>query len=136
DLVAARQLLGITKTGGEVEAADTTGHPDHAGHDTDLLAKPLRHELEYGAVAHAERQHGAHESEERQPLTAEADADEQQEAGCQQIHLRQRAYAADAIRDQAAERPDHRAREHAGGSEVTGGHCRKTVLIVEINRER
>ncbi len=81
--VAAGQLLGGAEAGGEVEAADAAGHADQAGHDADLAAEALRHELEHGAVAHAERQHGDDE-DERAPSRLAAGPcaiDEQRERG-------------------------------------------------------
>src|SRR6188508_362623 len=51
---AAGVLLGEPERGGEVEPADAAGEPDQPGHHPDLLAEPLRHELEHRAVADAE----------------------------------------------------------------------------------
>src|SRR5689334_2049773 len=50
--VAAGELLGVTQAGGEIEAAKAAGHADQAGHQADILAEALRHQLEDGAIAH------------------------------------------------------------------------------------
>src|SRR5262245_59181517 len=43
--------------GWEHEATEASGRTNDAGHETDAHGKSLRHELEYGAVAHAEERH-------------------------------------------------------------------------------
>src|SRR5262245_9998140 len=60
-LVARGELLGVAEARGEVEPADAARHADQPGHYADLPAEALRHELEHGAVAHAERKHRADE---------------------------------------------------------------------------
>src|SRR5262249_37373848 len=73
-LVAGGELLGIAEAGGEIETAEAAGHADDAGHDADLAAEALGHELKHGAVTHAERQHAKDEHAERDPGGRQAEA--------------------------------------------------------------
>src|SRR5713226_8340639 len=101
-LIRSRELLGIAKTGREIESADPAGHPDESGHDTDLITKALRHELENSAVSHAKRQHTRDKKKQRHPGLRQMKARESKRDCRNEIHDGQGAYSADAIRQRTS----------------------------------
>ncbi len=128
--VAARYVLGDAKQGWQTEAAEATRGADHTGDDADPVGEALRHELEDGAVTHAEQshraeQHGDHDRERRErghPQDAAGDANQQEQ---------QQAIAADPVREPAANRPQQAAGNHDDGREVAGSDPRDQILLVE-----
>ena len=129
-------LPGVAERGREVEAADTAGHAHQPRHDADLLPEALRHELEHRAVAHAERQHGADEDDQRHPCLGQAEADDRQEHRGKDVHQGQRLHATDAVGHIAADRPHQRTGEHAAGGEEARRLRIQPVLRIEVDHQR
>ena len=131
-MVLAGVLLDGAKSGGEQETADTTGHADQAGHDADLFAKALWHQLEYRAVTSAEAEHGRDEQRQCGPGAGQVETDGSDADRSDRVHAGQRANPAKAIGKGAAQWPHHAAAKDAGGGVVACGHGAQAVLIVEI----
>src|ERR1051326_8717397 len=64
-LICPAKLLRIAKARSEIEAANAAGHSDETGHNAYVTPETLGHELEDGAIPHAERAKG--EKKYREP---------------------------------------------------------------------
>src|SRR6185436_16854782 len=133
--IAAGEILRRAENRRQEESAQAPGGADDARDDAHPSRKPLRHELEDGAVAHAEAAHGEkqqrHDHGERGQRRDEAQRDRRRAEQHQQQPV-----PAETVRQPAAERAHQASGDDHDRREVAGADSRHLVLLVEKRREK
>ena len=106
--VQASVEAAVKAFSGETIRLHAAGRTDNAGNDADLLAEALRNNLEDGAVAGAQTADGS-KNEDLTNRQRRCERNSERQRRKSDEHDAQDWHAADAVRDQSADRPQHAA---------------------------